>query len=479
MTLRKSSSSSRITGWALHRRQSTRKKGCRSHCLCKMMLIAAILIRIPALGQSGIFNVRAFGATGNGLTDDAPAIQQAEVAAENAGGGVVYIPAGEYLMKSTVLIGSNIEIYGDGDSSVLLRADTFSYVPAYGADCSTPKPPVMKEQAAFWNRHYNCEDQSIHLHDLEVDGSAMKGVPNAVLIAFSGLANTTVDHITVKNAPQDAMFFRNGGQNLVVRDNKILLHDLHWGNGAGINVEMHVNGQIWGPVTITNNEIVTGGPNFCAGALNQSCVRNSDCAGLQPATCGGGASNSTAIGAYWIDGATPPVVTITNNRIWVGNNHFGVMCNGCENSTISGNVILPAKARQVSGVGTYTGISSYSNSAGEVQNLTIENNTIEGTGESLDGRAILVSGQGSGVGLTIQGNLIAHKNTSNGSAVVEVQGLRNVSISGNRLCFVPSNDIRMGNTGRPVMNGKQANNTIVHTGNQPGTLPKECSSLPH
>jgi Pectate lyase superfamily protein/Right handed beta helix region len=427
-----------------------------------MPLIVAVIAAVPALAQGGIFNVRTFGATGNGLTDDAPAIQRAEAAAEQAGGGVVYLPAGRYLLNSAVLLGSN----------------TPSAVPMYGADCTTSNPPLNNFRVLLWNRHYNCQDQNIYLHDFKADGSAITTAPCGPFLGFSGLVNSTVENVTLVNTPQDGMFFRNGGQNLVVKNNRILLHNLRWGNGGGINVEMHVTGKIWGPVTITNNEIVTGGPSFCTAALGQSCTRDSDCAALQPATCGHGAAVADAIQAVWVDGAHPPVVTISNNQIWAGNNHYGIICNGCVDSTIGGNVIRSAKARQVSGLGTYTGISSYSTPAGEVQNLTIENNTIEGTGESLDGRAILVSGQGSGVGLKIQGNLIAHKNTASGSSVVEVQGLRDVNITGNRLCFVPENDIRMGNTARSVVNGKQTNNTIAHTGKQPGSPPKECSNLP-
>jgi hypothetical protein len=175
------------------------------------------------------------------------------------------------------------------------------------------------------------------------------------------------------------------------------------------------------------------------------------------------------------------VVTITNNHIWVGNNHYGIICNGCVNSTISGNVILSAKLRQVPGVGTFTGINSFSTSGGAVQNLTIENNTIEGTGESGDGRAINVNGSGnsnSADGINILDNLIAHKNTSSANAVIEVSGSRNVVISGNRLCFVPSNAIRLGGPGLPVVNGTQTKNTIVPIQKHPGTPPSECSALP-
>jgi polygalacturonase len=43
-------------------------------------------------------NVRTFTATGDGVTDDRPAIQMAIDATIAAGGGVVFFPAGDYVV---------------------------------------------------------------------------------------------------------------------------------------------------------------------------------------------------------------------------------------------------------------------------------------------------------------------------------------------------------------------------------------------
>lgn len=49
-----------------------------------------------------VFNVKSYGATGNGTTNDSPYIQLAINAAVTAGGGVVYVPAGTYLINATL-----------------------------------------------------------------------------------------------------------------------------------------------------------------------------------------------------------------------------------------------------------------------------------------------------------------------------------------------------------------------------------------
>ena len=87
-----------------------------------------------------VYNVRLYGAAGNGSTDDTTAIQAAVTACIAGGGGVVYLPAGNYKTSSTITAliptgtgnssgtGAAVRIQGDGN-----WATTVSY---YGSgDC--------------------------------------------------------------------------------------------------------------------------------------------------------------------------------------------------------------------------------------------------------------------------------------------------------------------------------------------------------
>src|ERR1700691_5533219 len=47
-----------------------------------------------------VFNVKSYGALGNGTTDDTVAIQTAYTAAAAAGGGIVFFPPGTYLVAA-------------------------------------------------------------------------------------------------------------------------------------------------------------------------------------------------------------------------------------------------------------------------------------------------------------------------------------------------------------------------------------------
>lgn len=59
------------------------------------------------------FNVKRYGARGDGITDDTGAVREAINAAKAAGGGIVYFPSGVYLIRS-VIVPSNIKIIGNG-----------------------------------------------------------------------------------------------------------------------------------------------------------------------------------------------------------------------------------------------------------------------------------------------------------------------------------------------------------------------------
>ncbi|MBV9924227.1 MAG: glycoside hydrolase family 28 protein [Acidobacteria bacterium] len=69
----------------------------------------------------GVYNVRAFGAKGDGRALDSPAINRAVDAAHAAGGGTVRLPAGTYRSFS-IQLKSNVSLHLDA-GSVILAAD--------------------------------------------------------------------------------------------------------------------------------------------------------------------------------------------------------------------------------------------------------------------------------------------------------------------------------------------------------------------
>ena len=67
--------------------------------------------------QTFSLNVRDCGAVGDGVVDDTTALQAASDVIGTAGGGTLYIPKGNYLLSSTVMLPSNLHVVGDGNGS--------------------------------------------------------------------------------------------------------------------------------------------------------------------------------------------------------------------------------------------------------------------------------------------------------------------------------------------------------------------------
>ncbi len=68
------------------------------------------------------FNVKDYGAVGNGVTVDNAGIAAALAAAKAAGGGIVFLPAGTYLVNQPLLMnGNNVTIQGAGRSASIIK----------------------------------------------------------------------------------------------------------------------------------------------------------------------------------------------------------------------------------------------------------------------------------------------------------------------------------------------------------------------
>jgi hypothetical protein len=90
-----------------------------------LALFAACHTTAPARRPTvGVFNIREYGAVGDGSADDTDAIEHAVRAACQEPGGTVYLPPGVYrFVRSVRLVGgscSNLVVRGEGASSTLL-----------------------------------------------------------------------------------------------------------------------------------------------------------------------------------------------------------------------------------------------------------------------------------------------------------------------------------------------------------------------
>jgi polygalacturonase len=90
----------------------------KTHTFALLISFGLLVSAFASPDGQTVFNVRSFGATGNGTNLDSPAINQAIQACAQAGGGTVFVPAGTYLCGSIHLT-NNIHLYLDAGAVIL------------------------------------------------------------------------------------------------------------------------------------------------------------------------------------------------------------------------------------------------------------------------------------------------------------------------------------------------------------------------
>jgi polygalacturonase len=155
-------------------------------------------------GQASLFNVRMFGATGDGKTLDSPAIQKAIDACAELGGGTVYLPAGQY-QAGSLFLRNHITLLLDAGAVICGSENRADY-------------PIIHSR--WEGKHQDTHAPLIggeHLHHIAVTGrgtiDGRGGVwwqakfektlayPRPRLISFSDCSNVLIEGITAVNSP--------------------------------------------------------------------------------------------------------------------------------------------------------------------------------------------------------------------------------------------------------------------------------------
>jgi polygalacturonase len=173
-----------------------------------------------------VFNVKSFGATGNGKTIDTPAINKAIAAASAAaGGGVVEFPSGTYESVSIHLM-SNVDLQLDAGATIRAASSGFDAAEPNSFSQYQDFGHSHFHDALIWGEHLTnvaftgsgTIDGAGHLKTGSISsGQADKAVSLAIVngLTFSGITikngghfgillnggnNVTVDHLTISTA---------------------------------------------------------------------------------------------------------------------------------------------------------------------------------------------------------------------------------------------------------------------------------------
>jgi polygalacturonase len=156
----------------------------RRHLICG--LVTSLLLSLPSFATNPVFNIRDYGAIGDGVTIDSNAINEAIQEAAASGGGTVWFPAGIYASYS-IRLKSNITLHLDAGATLLA-----AYRSPDGKQGYDPAEPNVwgdeHRYQDFGHSHWrnsliwgeNLENVSI-IGSGRIDGRALRGARQVIL----------------------------------------------------------------------------------------------------------------------------------------------------------------------------------------------------------------------------------------------------------------------------------------------------------
>ncbi len=235
----------------------------------------------------GVYDVRAFGAVGNGSTNDTSAIAAAIAACIAAGGGIVYFAPGTYLTDAiTVTSGIGVRFVGAGEACTIIKARQTGAIVTFSGctGCGFEHLAIERKDALFqtsggyslrFTSCANCWTDNIRI-SYGVAGVDVHRSNNTKL-----RGKTTVDHLTSGGGQAALRFIGEAG---VATSNKCEVEWLHYEHAY--NNASHAYRGSWatgtvyaaGDIAFANDrwwECTTGGTSAGAGS-GPSAIPGSD-----------------------------------------------------------------------------------------------------------------------------------------------------------------------------------------------------------
>ena len=229
-----------------------------------LLILMMVIYLMPALAQEGnIYNVLAYGAKGDGCTDDAPSLQHAIDACSEHGGGRVCLPAGKTFLSGPLQLKSNVELYLDANAVLLANPDESIYhLSAFGSN---------EGEGMLWL--WAKEARNIRLAGMgTIDGNGVRFMgrelsdsyelkpvttfdPRPHVLTLIGVTGVQIHDLTIREGAYWTVHLV--GCDDVVIDGINLLNNLKIRNGDGIDIDHSRN------VRISNCHITSGDDCIC------------------------------------------------------------------------------------------------------------------------------------------------------------------------------------------------------------------------
>lgn len=281
-----------------------------------------------------LYNVKDYGATGDGSTNDAPSIQSAISAATSGNGGTVYFPKGTYSISSSLQLSSNVSLVGGGVDATVIRAAN-----GLNTDMITTAGTGM---VLF-----------CHIANLTIDGNKANNTSGNSIYAH--LAHTwTIETVHVLNSAGVGVFFDGNASNPVV-NSSLINSRIENSHNQGVQVGSYCSDIFIAGNTIGSNDNFAGIAIMSAevmitGNRVTACADHGIYIGGSRCTVTGNQSEGNKSSGIYIDNFVTHCTVTGNNCYNNGQNTSGSSRNGIHITgslnTITGNACFDWQGTQ-------------------------------------------------------------------------------------------------------------------------------------
>jgi polygalacturonase len=228
-----------------------------------LFLLGCFFVLSVAAQTNNVFNVKNYGAVGDGKTDDANAIQKAIDACNQNGGGRVLLPAGNVFLSGPFNVKSHMEFYVEAGAKLLANPDEKVYTKSAFRE--------NKGEGTLWISGENVQQLTIDGGGIiDGNGIAFMGAelddsyelkpfhivdPRPHLLTIIGGKAIRIRNLTIRNSAYWTIHFV-GCDDVAVSD-LTLLNSLKVRNSDGIDIDHSKN------VRISNCYIESGDDCIC------------------------------------------------------------------------------------------------------------------------------------------------------------------------------------------------------------------------
>ena len=378
-----------------------------------------------AAAPPGGYNVKSYGALGNGTQDDTNAIQAAINAVDPTAGGTVNVPGGVYLVRYNA----------QGSNASLNLKSNMTFAMDAGAEIK-----LMANGSGYYEILNVANAQNVTITGGTITGDRATHTGTAGASGFGiqvwNSKNVTIDGVTARNCWGDG-FFVNGTNGTTTQDVTIQnctadnnrrqgfsICDLNGGtvtgstfintNGVspqgGIDMEPYDSAQTVSNITISDNTFRNNYSGVEAGGSAGS---------VSNVTISGNVIESSRGSGFWIDSSRSFVIS---SNIVRNNGGPGIELRGCSGFNLNGNQVY---GNQVSGIWLTAGYNTSTVSTSS----TIHYNTV--TGNAWNGIEL--------TGGSTNNSVLSNNIWGNGGQPIYTDGTPNNTIDGNS--FDPNNPV--------------------------------------